>query len=313
MAEHNRLLYVALTRAEDRLVVCGWQPTRALADTSWYAMVAKGFAALPAEAEPFAAWDGDRLRLASPQTATLDSRARPAAGEAAALPAWIGCAPDWQPRPPPAEPARPERLAPSRPEGAGLGQVPGAASPLGERDTEGRRFRRGQLIHALLQHLPAIPPADRAMAAQAWLDRPGHGLPPGAAAEIAAEVLAILDHPELAPLFGPASRAEVPLTGQVAGPGGALSVVGGLVDRLAVLEDAVLVADYKTNRDPPKTAAETPVLYLRQLAAYRAVLREIFPDKAVRCALVWTRAARVVMLPDHLLDAHQPSAVPAPA
>ena len=138
----------------------------------------------------------------------------------------------------------------------------------------------------------------------------GNALAPGSAGEIAAEVLAILDHPELAPLFGPSSRAEVPLTGLVTGLDGVQSVVGGLVDRLAVLDGEVLLADYKTNRDPPQTAAETPVLYLRQLAAYRAVLREIFPGKNVRCALVWTRAARVVMLPDPLLDVHQPSAAP---
>ncbi len=307
-AEHNRLLYVALTRAEDRLVVCGWQPSRTLPDNSWYSMVANGFSRLPAQAQAFPAWDGDKLRLASPQTAEVRTPAQTASGGTAALPGWIGRAPDWQPRPPPPEPARPEHLAPSRPEGIALGQVPGAASPLGERDTEGRRFRRGQLVHALLQHLPAIAPADRPAAARAWLDRPGNGLASGAAAEIAAEVLAILDHPQLAPLFGLGSRAEVPLTGLVTGPAGTPSVVGGLVDRLVVLDDSVLLADYKTNRDPPKTAAETPVLYLRQLAAYRAVLRQIFPAKTVRCALVWTRAARVVMLPDPLLDAHQPSA-----
>ena len=311
MAEHNRLLYVALTRAEDCLVVCGWQPARPVADTSWYAMVARGFAALPAQNEPFPAWEGEKLRFVSPQTASLPPVIPAAASLAAGLPDWIGRAPGWRPRPPPDEPARPEHLAPSRPEGVGLGQVPGAASPLSERDTQGRRFRRGQLIHALLQHLPAIPPADRPKAARLWLDRPANALAPGAVAEIAAEVLAILDHPELAPLFGPSSRAEVPLTGLVAGPGGALSVVGGLVDRLAVLGGEVLLADYKTNRDPPKTAGETPVLYLRQMAAYRAVLREIFPGKIVRCALVWTRAASVVMLPDPLLDAYQPSvAVP---
>ena len=83
-------------------------------------------------------------------------------------------------------------------------------------------------------------------------------------------------------------------------------MVGGLVDRLAVLDDRVLLADYKTNRRPPATAADTPVLYLRQLAAYRAVLRQIFPDRAVQCALIWTRAARVSILPDALLDLHAP-------
>src|SRR6266511_3876568 len=128
---------------------------------------------------------------------------------------------------------------------------------------------------------------------RAWLDRPGHRLAAGEAEKLTEETLAILDHPELAPLFGPDSRAEVPLTGLVAG-----AVVGGLVDRLAVLADRVLIADYKTNRRPPKRLDDTPVMYLRQMAAYRAVLGEIFPDRAVVCALVWTQSSQVVMLPD---------------
>jgi ATP-dependent helicase/nuclease subunit A len=182
-----------------------------------------------------------------------------------------------------------------------LGPVPAAASPLADRAGAVDRFRRGLLLHTLLQHLPSLPPASRREATRAWLDRPGHDLPANEAALLTNEVLAILDHPDLAPLFGPSSRAEVPLTGLLG-----TAVVGGLVDRLAVLHDRVLLADYKTNRRPPATDADTPVLYLRQLAAYRAVLRQIFPDRPVQCALVWTQAARVSILPDALLDSHTP-------
>ena len=314
MEEHNRLLYVALTRAEDRLVVCGWQTRRTLDDACWYSIVSRGFErlglpaaekaapippagdkaapiapaggtaapipplALATERSDFAAWPGTVVALGTPQRAAPD---RPPASAAAippqALPAWVGNHPHWQAAPPPPEPARPVALAPSRPEGAELGPVPAAASPLADRDAPGNRFRRGQLIHALLQHLPSVPPAERDAAARRWLGRPGQGVPPEAVEEVIAEVLAILAHPALAPLFGPGSRAEVPLTGVV----GEL-VVGGLVDRLAVLPDRVLVADFKTNRRPPADLAATPVLYLRQMAAYRAVLRAIFPGRRVR-------------------------------
>jgi ATP-dependent helicase/nuclease subunit A len=85
-------------------------------------------------------------------------------------------------------------------------------------------------------------------------------------------------------------------------------VVGGLVDRLAVLDDRVLIADYKTNRRPPARPEDTPLLYRRQMAAYRAVLRDIFPGRTVVCALVWTQTSQVVMLPDELLDL--PAAAP---
>jgi ATP-dependent helicase/nuclease subunit A len=310
MEEHNRLLYVALTRAEDRLVVCGWQTARTMADTCWYRLVERGFERLalehPVERFGFDApgdgW-GDALRHQTPQSIPPDGATdRILTAPDTKLPPWAGRAPDWRPLPPPVEPARPEPLAPSRPEGVELGPVPAASSPLADRAGEVDRFRRGLLLHTLLQHLPSLPPASRSAAVRAWLDRAGHDLPPGEATLLAQEVLAILDHPELSPLFGPTGRAEVPLTGFIG-----TSVIGGLVDRLAVLDDRVLLADYKTNRRPPATEADTPVLYLRQLAAYRAVLRQIFPDRPVQCALVWTQAARVSILPDALLDSHAPA------
>jgi ATP-dependent helicase/nuclease subunit A len=302
MEEHNRLLYVALTRAEDRLLVCGWQTRKSVPDESWYTLVRRGFEAAGAEAEPFGPWDGEVLRLYSVQSvpAALPTVSTQV-DHAGALPGWVGLAHAWMPAPPPAEPARPMPLAPSRPEGVDLGPVPAAESPLAERDIGGNRFRRGQLIHSLLQHLPQMPAEARRDAAVRFLDKPGLGLPGGEAERIAEEVLAVMAHPDLAPLFGPESRAEVPLTGVIAD-----SVVGGLVDRLVVLPDRVLVADFKTNRRPPVDIAATPVMYLRQMASYRAVLRSVFPDRAVQCALVWTRSAQVAILPDAMLDPHDP-------
>ena len=308
MEEHNRLLYVALTRAEDRLVVCGWQTARTIAENCWYRLVERGFERLATQHAVqrfgFDPW-GEALRHRTPQLVPADGPGAIAAPvKVEALLWWAGQAPDWRPTPPPAEPRRPEPLAPSRPEGVELGEVPAATSPLAERAGGVDRFHRGQIVHALLQHLPALPVVARPAAARAWLDRPGQGFSGDEATALAEEVLAILAHPELAPLFGPASRAEVPLIGLIGD-----AVIGGLVDRLAVLDDRVLLADYKTNRRPPATEADTPVLYLRQLAAYRGVLRQIFPDRPVQCALIWTQAARVCVLPDALLDLHAPSGV----
>ncbi|MGE0415822.1 MAG: double-strand break repair helicase AddA [Acetobacteraceae bacterium] len=301
--EHNRLLYVALTRAEDRLLICGHDAKRPPSDSCWYRAVERGFRSLAAEGTPFAPWEGEVLSLASAQTVPPDRpRATSAVAATATLPRWMGSAPSWRALAPPEEPARPRPLAPSRPDGAALGAVPPAVSPLAERAGDGDRFRRGQLIHALLQHLPSLPAEAWESAAAAWLDRPGIGIEPDARDALVREVMAVLSHPDLAPLFGPDSRAEVPLTGVIGE-----SVVGGLVDRLVVLERMVLVADFKTNRRPPARAQDTPVLYLRQMAAYRAVLRSIFPGRAVRCALIWTREARVSLLPDEILDGHDPA------
>jgi ATP-dependent helicase/nuclease subunit A len=213
----------------------------------------------------------------------------------------------------PVEPALPLPLAPSRPEGVEAGPVPAAASPLAGRDGDRRRFRRGQVVHALLQHLPEIAPQAREAAALRYLAGPGMGEAVGDARRLVAEVMAILAHPALAPLFGPGSRAEVPLTGLVAGADGTQRVVGGMVDRLAVLPGRVLLADYKTNRVPPTVPEAAPVAYLRQMAAYRAVLREAFAGREVSCALVWTVGATVMPLPDSLLDGHRPGSFGAAA
>lgn len=301
MQEHNRLLYVALTRAEDRLVVCGWQTRRGLDEACWYRLVERGFDALPAEQHGFDAWDGEVRRYATEQRAGPEQASRVSEQRLASVPFWAGCAPDWRAVAPPVEPGRPERLAPSRPENAELGPVPAAASPLAERQTTDR-FRRGSLLHGLLQHLPDLPPERWEPAARAWLDRPGNGLADGEAEALTAEILAVLNHAELAPLFGPGSRAEVPLTGLVDG-----HIVGGLVDRLVVQDDKVLIADFKTNRRPPRRVEDTPVLYLRQMAAYRSVLRAIFPGRTITCALIWTQASQAVILPDTLLDLPVPA------
>jgi ATP-dependent helicase/nuclease subunit A len=287
--EYNRLLYVALTRAEDRLVVCGWKPKNKPNDACWYNLIARGFARL-VEME-----EGEAAYYSSPQTAPPDKeRAVTAPPDAGELPSYLGV-------PPQPEPARPQPLAPSRPEGVEFGPLPPSASPLVRVEEGADRFQRGQLTHSLLQHLPSLPEADWHDAAVRFLCKPAHHLPHATAAEIAGEVVAILRHPVLAPLFGPGSRAEVPLTGVVGDV-----VVGGLVDRLAVLPDRVLLGDFKTNRRTPASVEATPVAYLRQMASYRSVLRTIFPGRPVRCALIWTREAKVAVLPDDLLDPHAP-------
>ncbi len=298
MQEHNRLLYVALTRAEDRLIVCGWQTRRAVPDESWYRQVERGFAAIGAREEPFGhEWGRPMLVADCPQTRKPSEPGRDHVEPAPPLPPWAGRPGDWRPAPPPAEPALPTPLAPSRPDDIALGPVPRARSPRSTVD----RFGRGTLVHELLQHLPALREDRWERAALAYLQR--HELDAAEIESLVTQTLGVLRHPALAPLFAPGSRAEQPITGLIGG-----AVITGKVDRLAVLPNAVLLADYKTGRDAPDDVAQTPVLYLRQLAAYRAVLSAIYPDREVRCALVWTSGPIVAELPPGLLDAHTPAA-----
>jgi ATP-dependent helicase/nuclease subunit A len=293
------LLYVALTRAEDRLIVCGWRGKNAAPAGCWYNLVA---GALDDAAEPVDfdfsgevaedGWSGPGWRLRSVQTADSESdREEPGVARTAAadLPAWARALP-----PPEAIPPRP--LAPSRPQG----EEPPLRSPLGP--DEGRRFKRGRLVHRLLQSLPDLAPAARAAAAARFLASPIHELDPEQRAEIAAVSLAVLDDPAFAALFGPGSRAEVPIVGLI-DSGDGPQAVSGQVDRLVITPDSVLVVDYKTNRPAPATEAEVAGVYLRQMAAYRTVLSKIYPDLRIDCALLWTDGPRLMQLSPAILAA----------
>ncbi|GEB38469.1 double-strand break repair helicase AddA [Gluconacetobacter liquefaciens] len=310
--EYHRLLYVALTRASDRLVVCGWQQKRTVAEDCWYSLCRQGFEQAGAEERPFdLGWEGTRLVLEAPAAVpSTEKRAARAEAVPAALPDWMGSAPGWKATPPPVEAALMRPLVPSRPDDAPLGPQPAVRSPLAI--AQARRpaareqaLRRGEIVHALLQYLPDHPPARRREVALAWLARPGNGLDPAEQARIAGQVLAVMDEPALAPLFGPGSRAEQPVAGVAGG-----SVIVGQVDRMVVCPDAVLLCDFKTNRLPPKDVESTSVLYLRQMASYRALMAALYPDRPVRCTLVWTEEVRIMPLPDSLLLRHAPDAVP---
>ena len=299
--EYRRLLYVALTRAEDRLYVCGWDMQRAAPAESWYKLV-EGALAGVGEAvevtlgEPHAGgWSGPGWRLAdAPQGLSEGSDSGASAPKAEAPPL-----PDWATRAPPPESAPPRPLAPSHPARA----EPAALSPLGSDD--GRRFQRGRLIHRLLQSLPEVPAARREAAAARFL----HGAAPGLAAEARAEIrdaaLGVLARPDFAALFGPGSRAEVPVVGVVETESGP-DVVSGQIDRLVVADTHVLIVDYKTNRPAPARESEVAPLYLRQMAAYRAVLKGIYPGKRIDCALLWTDGPLFMQLSDASLTRHAP-------
>ena len=290
--EYRRLLYVAMTRARDRLYVCGWETKKGRTKGCWYDLMAP---VLEDIGEEVSLDSGETLwRVKTPQTAKPDTRQ---ATEEKAKPE--SALPQWALTPPPSEPAPARPLAPSRPSG----EEPSVMSPLGE--DAGKRFQRGLLVHRLLQSLPEMPPKDRHAAGRAFLGRSSLGLSAEDCEEILGETLAVMDHPDHAGLFGPGSLAEVPVTG-VLGTGADSTVLTGQIDRLLVTDDAVTIIDYKTNRPPPETENAVSPVYLRQMAAYRDLLKGVYPDRPVRALLLWTAGPRVMALSDENLDAHAP-------
>jgi ATP-dependent helicase/nuclease subunit A len=270
--EYRRLLYVAMTRAEDRLYVCGWNNRQAAPEDCWYALIKQGLGPLAEEIQdPLLARLGHDPLISRFSAAQIRPVSRPVAESPTPPPTAL---PDWARQKAPVEPAPPRPLTPSRPDDP----PPPRASPSGGRDTLARQ--RGTLIHRLLQHLPEIEPAERALATARFLGRPAWRLAYAEQAEIAAELAGIMDDPRFVTLFGPGSRGEVPLIGQLGG-----RIVSGRADRLWVGPGEVLVVDYKSDRRPPD---RPPVAYLRQMAAYRAVLACLYPGRLVRAALLWT-------------------------
>jgi ATP-dependent helicase/nuclease subunit A len=294
LQEYRRLLYVGLSRAQDRLYICGWQTRTAPKEGCWHALCRTGLAGI-ATSFPFDmtallggdGWSGEGLRLLSPQTAppVLEAPAE-IVPEGRALPSWVR-------EPPSAEPDPPKPLIPSRPDPT----EPAVASPLA---TDGRdRFKRGLLVHRLLQSLPELPADKREAAARRFLALPSHGLAAEEQNEIRQETLGVLRHPDFAAIFGAGSQAEVPLVGLVEG-----RALSGQIDRLVVTDDRVLIIDFKTLRPPPATEEEVAPTYLHQLALYRAALARIYPRHRICCALLWTEGPRLMPISPERLAAH---------
>jgi ATP-dependent helicase/nuclease subunit A len=159
---------------------------------------------------------------------------------------------------------------------------------------------RGALIHRLLQSLPDLAPGARMLLGRRHLARNGQAFSEAEREAMLQQAISLLDDPRCIELFRPGSRAEVPIVGRLAAGRVAVS---GQIDRLAVGERSVLIADYKTNANPPRSPADVPPAYIRQLALYRAVLCRLYPDKTVRAMLIWTEIPELMELPAAAMDA----------
>jgi ATP-dependent helicase/nuclease subunit A len=282
--EAQRLYYVALTRARDRLVLCGRINARDKLETvgGWYGAAEAAFRRDELAGQVRTLDDGSRRFGPDPDRTTPFSAA---AAAPIVLPAW---ATQHAPAEAALRYASPSRLGEEEPD-AGL-----APSPLGTTGGLGR-YRRGDLIHRLLQLLPDLDPGARADGAQRLLARE-HDLTDAQRGEMAAAALAVLEDARFAAVFGPGSRAEVAVAGHLPG----LGAISGRVDRLLVQPDRVLVVDFKTNRPAPARIEDADPAYIRQMAVYAAVLQSIFPERRVEAALVWTDGPRLMTVPENL-------------
>lgn len=277
--EYRRLLYVALTRAENRLYIGGYKGSHDPIDESWYRYVEKAFAKLPdveknddrniLQFSNKATDKPDRAKLKKDET--IDGHAP---------------TPDWLFKPMPEEPTPPRPLTPSRPSESDIS----ALSPL--KTSRDQRFLRGNVTHKLLQILPDLPPESRKKAAERYVALPSHKLSPKTQESIVSETIAILEHPDFAVIFGKGSMAEVPVTGMLDNK----TLISGQIDRLLITKEEIIIIDFKTNRPAPKDEENIPDIYRNQMKAYSDALKEIYPNRKIRAALIWTDGPRLVEL-----------------
>lgn len=299
--EYMRLLYVALTRAETRLLICGYfvgrPPKEGAAqkpvDGCWHALAKDALIGLGAQElkTPFTSEEYPGFVYGAPP--------RAAATDDVVDEAVPTVLPDWavQATPPRAAKSGPRQVTPSTLLAGEAGLEPAARSPLSQAPD---RFMRGNLIHKLLELLPDVPQAKREAAMTRFLS--GYdNLEAAQREDISLTVTRVLDNPDFAEIFAPGSRAEISLAGRAAGLPDNLRL-NAQIDRLAVTPTKVFIVDYKSNRPPPQRAEDVVELYQGQMGAYREMARTAFPDREVICALLWTERAEMMVLPNALLD-----------
>lgn len=293
--EYRRLLYVAATRAKDRLYVCGHKQGNSgdphkppPAEKSWHALAEDAFKDLgDAVVDGGERFEGRTLKLASPQTAAIRKRETPAADAIAAAPdECLLRVASFEPR------AR--RLSPFQ-------LVDHSEGPSYSPARDERSFLRGRILHRLLELLPEVALEDREAAADRLLAHHAGDFSTDEIAGMRREALRVLADPQFAEVFAPGGLAEAAIGGRLVGAARETSLLGQ-IDRLAIRKDRILVVDYKTNRPPPTRVEDAPLAYLAQMAAYRRLLREIYPDARIETALLWTYDARLMALPDDALD-----------
>jgi len=293
--EYRRLLYVAMTRAADRLVVGGCMPGNMnnVRPLCWYDLIGKGLEKSGLQSQTIETSGVTVKRYTRPEDGTA-ATGQPATPEATPVdrPAWLH-------EPIITAASGDDLLRPSDSAGGGTRRFRAGDSP----QTRAQALRRGTLVHRLLQSLPEVAAGRQRDAALNFLRRNAGDWTENEHETIATKVLGLIGDQQFAAVFADGSRAEVPIVGRIERPGGASMLVSGQIDRLVVADDKVLIVDFKTNQSPPATAAEAPAAYIRQLALYRAVLARLYPQRAIRTALLWTEAPELMEISASALNA----------
>lgn len=272
LEEYHRLLYVALTRAEERLCICGCQKTRKASEDSWYNLCQEALKKIAVE-------DGEKYVYEVMQEAPLPMGTFEEKKEIVVK--RFG----WMSKNAPEEAPLAKPLAPSKADEENEIYI----SPLNEKHPE--YFERGILIHKLLQFLPQVEETERIKAANEYIKKHGNFLSEYEQKKVIEEVLSLIKNPKFAPLFAINSKAEVPIMGEVDG-----KIICGQIDRLAVTEDKIMIVDFKTNRPAAKSIEDVSDIYIKQLRIYKRLIEKIYKSRKVETYLLWTNTSEIMLI-----------------
>lgn len=281
--EYRRLLYVAMTRAEDRLYICGWRNQTESSQNSWYNLIARNMQSVGSQIDydstkfMSSGWQGEAWRYTCPQLTEIEAPLTVATvSDTLPLPRWATTLPF-------AEQKEAAVIQPSQ---------------FSEEDCSlsAQQANRGKIIHKLLEYLPDVPAEMRRHAAEQLL-KVNPYVEDTERGQMIENVLKVFKNKSIQDWFGPNSRAEVPISGEING-----QRVSGQIDRICVINGEVIIIDYKTNRKPAANIDEIPTIYLHQLATYKEILQRIYSHHTIRCVLLWTETLQIMEVPEYLLN-----------
>ena len=299
--EYRRLLYVAMTRAKDQLYICGWAPKKGPHPDCWYSLVEE---ALEVDAEKEFDETGeikyfrwilkDQTRESSKIKSPKVSRKK----DIAQLPSWINKQVTLKQQ---SVHVTPTSIAKLSKRGVQYYNnfIRSGVQNLINQDSN-NALLIGNCMHRLIEILPNIDKSQRVEIATNVLKQMLMNEFDSLSNQIIADVIKILDDEKFSKIFAPNGRSEVDVTGIVKGKHNTSFEITGRIDRLIVSENEVQIIDFKTTQQPPDKVEHVQREYVLQLGIYHQLLKSLYPNHQIKCALLWTHNATLMEIDEEI-------------
>ncbi len=280
-AEYRRLLYVAMTRAEERLTICGAEGQHGVKPSSWYALAVN--ALKPLATSQTGEGDDTVYHISAGEYPPLHAAQKQNARSTSSAPSWLF-----------------EMLSEAPLSTAVLSSDMDDSLSDAQEKQRLKTQLRGTLLHHLLERLPKVNRDKRQAAGDLYLKNQTDIFNDAERAALIDEALGVLGLPDIADFFGANSMAEVPLAFQKPDRSGVPQIVFRRIDRLVINASDLWIVDFKSGR--AAAAGNVPPAYLMQLAHYRAAMQLAYPKHKIHCALLWTSAPRLDIIATQTLE-----------